>query len=297
MLRTKSKKISEIFTSLGVLCLWLCLILSLRLAPTHAQPQRKSASAPSQTLYYIVDVAETPGAVYRIENREPDADDFFKRPSGSISSIALCNGQLYFCSDNDRRIYQRTGKQQERVVFEYTTYIRDVAVDPNGNLYFSVASGPKGDGRIYQLTPSVNNLEDDGRFSIATDSQSRPVQVRLSTVDKFWEGDFTFDEQSNLYLSSGNHIPAFIYRVPKNPNGVHGRPQKVYRDSQGAIKGIAMPNIQSNTRQDFIYYADWRQTIYKLNIRDSRRSREFSGNVAKSRNPHLSDIAFDIRSP
>lgn len=304
MLRTEYKNISVVFTSLGVLCLWLCLMLSLRLAPTHAQPQRQSASAPRQPPYYAVDSFQKPGMVYRIVNGKPSI--FFRRRSDSISCIALWGGQLYFCSANDRKIYQRMG-QRERVVFEHTSTVRDVAVDPKGNLYFSEASGPKGDGRIYQLTPSVssaNKLKDDGRFSIATDSQSRPVQVRLSTVDKFWEGDFTFDEQSNLYLCSGNHIPAFIYRVPKDPNGVYGRPQRVYKDSRGAIKGIAIePNVRDPNNPDFICYADWGRSIFRLRIDNLRRSVAFSGSfsvsgkVAKSRNQHLSDIAFDIRSP
>ena len=201
------------------------------------------------------------------------------------------------------RIHQRMG-QRERVVFEHTSIVRDIAVDSSGNLYFTEASGAKGDGRIYQLTPSVNNLGPKGRFSISSTSRKGPIQVRLSTVDKFWEGDFTFDSQGKLYLCSGNHIPAFIYRVPKDPNGVYGRPQRVYKDSRGAIKGIAIePNVKDPNNPDFIYYADWGRSIFRLRIDNLRRSVAFSGSfsvsgkVAKSRNPHLSDIAFDIRSP
>lgn len=298
MLRIKHKKISVQFITLAVLCLCYGLMIYLSLAPAYA------AALPPQPSYYVVDAYQTPGAVYKIVNRTPRP--FFRRRLGSISSIALWRGQLYFCSANDKRIYQkRTGQQQERVVFEHRTYIRDVAVDPSGYLYFSEASGAKGDGRIYKLSPRVNELEDDGHFSIATDSQSRPVQVqvRLSTVDKFWAGDFTFDEQGNnaqgnnaqgnLYLSSGNHIPAFIYRVKIEKGSQYGSPRKIYKDSRGAIKGIAIdPNDP-----DFIYYADWKQTIYKLNIRNSRRIRAFSGSIARSRNQHLSDIAFNIRRP
>lgn len=290
MLRIKSINISMRFITLAVLCLCYGLMMYLSLSPAYAVP-------PSQQPYYVVDAYQTPGVVYKIENRRPGV--FFRRRLGSISSIALWRGQLYFCSANDKRIYQkRTGQQQERVVFEHRTYIRDLAVDPNGNLYFSEASGAKGNGRIYKLSPRVNELRPDRRFSISSDSRMNPVQVRLSTVDGFWAGDFTFDAQSNLYLSSGNRTPASIYRVLRVTEGRYGSPERrIYRDSRGAIKGIAMPNIQSNTRQDFIYYADWKQTIYKLNIRNSRRIRAFSGSIARSRNPHLSDIAFDIISP
>jgi len=289
MLRIKHKNISMQFVTLVVLCMCFGLVMSLLLTSTHA-------AQPPQQPYYVVDAYQTPGVVFRIVNREPD--DFFRRRSGNISSIALCNGQLYFCSANDRRIYQRIG-ERERVVFEYTTYIRDVAFDPNGNLYFSEASGAKSDGRIYKLSPRVNELPTDGRFSIATESQSGPVQVRLSTVDGFWAGDFTFDAQSNLYLSSGNRTPASIYRVLRVTEGQYGSPERrIYRDSRGAIKGIAIePNTADPNNPIFIYYADWRQTIYKLNIRNSRRIRAFSGSIARSRNQHLSDIAFDIINP
>ena len=289
MLRIKHKNISMQFVTLVVLCMCFSLVMSILLTSTRA-------AQPPQQPYYVVDAYQTPGVVFRIVNREPDADDFFGRRSGNISSIALCNGQLYFCSANDRRIYQ-TIEERERVVFEHTSYVRDIAVDPNGNFYFSAASGAGSDGAIYELRPRANELGSTQRFSI---SRRRPIRVYLNTVDGFWAGDFTFDAQSNLYISSGNHIPAFIYRLPRDPNGVYGRPQRVYKDNRGAIKGIAMgPSIRPNMPQDFIYYADWRQTIYKLNIRDSRRSREFSFSEenAQSGNRHLSDIAFDIRSP
>jgi len=284
MLRIKHKNISMQFVTLVVLCMCFGLVMSLLLTSTHA------AQPPPQP-YYAVDAYQTPGVVYRIESRRRKPDVFFRRRLGTIYSIALWEEQLYFCSANDRRIYLKKPNEPERIVFTHNTYIRDIAVDSSGNLYFTEASGAKGDGRIYKLSPGVNEPRPKG-FS------PRPLYtVELKTVDKFWAGDFTFDAQGKLYLSSGNHIPAFIYRVTRNPNGVYGRPQRVYTDSRGAIKGIAMPNIQSNTRQDFIYYADWKQTIYKLNIDNSRRSRAFSGSLARSRNQHLSDIAFDLKSP
>lgn len=284
MLRIKHKDIFMQFIALVVLCLFAGLTMSLWLNPACAAP-------PPQQPYYVVDAYQTPCVVYRIVNSKPSI--FFRRRSGNISSIALWRGQLYFCSANARRIFVKRHRESERVVFTHNTYVRDVAVDPNGNLYFSEASGARGDGRIYKLRPRVNELRPDRRFSISSDSQSRSVQVRLSTVDGFWAGDFTFDARGDLYLSTGNRTPAFIYRLPRDPNGVHARPQKVYRDTKGAIKGLAIDPRNS----DFIYYADWGRIVYGLNIRSFRRNVTFSGNVAKSRIPHLSDVALDIRSP
>jgi len=283
MLRIKSKKISVQFITLAVLCLCYGFMIYLSLPPAYA-------ALPPPQPYFIVDADQTPAVVYRIVNKKSSI--FFKRRSGRISSIALRGEQLYFCSPDDRRIYQRIG-QRERVVFEHKTYIRDIAIDPSGYLYFSVASGAKGDGRIYKLSPRVDELGREGRFSISSDSQRRPIQVRLSTVDKYWEGDFAFDAQGHLYLSSGKRIPASIYKIQKQGENRYGVPQHRYRDNKGAIKGIAIDPRNSN----FIYFADWGRTIYGLNIRSLGRNVTFSGKVAGSSKPHLSDVAFDIRSP
>ena len=296
MLRIKYKNISMQFIALVVLCLWHGLMMYPWIPSTYAQRKQQTAYAQRQQPYYIVDAYQIPGVVYRIVNRKPN--DFFRRRSGSISSIALWRGQLYFCSANESRIYQRMG-QKERAIFEHTTYVRDVAFHPNGNLYFSEASGGGDDGKIYKLIFSKTNKPE------------LSYRIPLKTVDGFWAGDFTFDSHGNLYLSSGNHTPAFIYRVPNQKAGKSesDSPKKVYtvekvarvhKDIRGAIKGIAIepniqPNIQPNILQDFIYYADWRQNIYKLSIGNLRRIVEFSGNIAQSDKPHLSDIAFDMR--
>ena len=285
MLRIKSEKISVQFITLAVLCLCYGLMIYLSLPPAYAalSPQ------PPQPPYYIVDADQTPCIVYRIVNRKPSI--FFKRRSGTISSIAFWRGQLYFCPANDKRIYVKKPNEPERIVFIHNTYVRDVAIDPSGSLYFTEANGAKSDGRIYKLTPPVDKL---GSKGFSRQSRQPFYTVQLKTVDGFWAGDFTFDAQRNLYLSSGNRTPASIYRVLRVREGQYGSPERrIYKDSRGSIKGIAIDPRNSN----FIYYANWGRTIYRLNIDNSRRSVAFSGNVAKSRNPHLSDVALDIRSP
>lgn len=281
MLRIKHKDMFMQFIALVVLCLFAGLTMSLWLNPACAAP-------PPQQPYFVVDAYQSPGVVHRIVSGKPST--FFRRRSGGISSIALWRGQLYFCSASDKRIYLKKPNEPERVVFEHRTYIRNVAVDPSGYLYFSEASGAKGDGRIYKLTPPVDKL---GSKGFSRQSRQPFYTVQLKTVDGFWAGNCAFDSQGNLYLSTGNRTPAFIYKVPKEEGGRYGSPKKVYRDTKGAIKGIIVDPSNSN----FIYYADWKKTIYGLNIRSLRRNVTFSGNVAKSRNPHLSDVALDIRSP
>jgi WD40 repeat protein len=260
------------------LCLLFGLMMYLSLPFTYGAELRMQP-------YYVVDAYQTPGGVYRIVNSKSSV--FFRRESDSISSIALCNRQLFFCSAKDKRIYQKMGRE-ERVVFEHNTFIQDISVDSGGNLYFSVAYGANGDGRIYKLTPSVNQVGDDG---FSPQSNQPFYAVRLNTVDGFWAGNFAFDEQGNLYLGSGNRLPAFIYRLDKIKGNQYKPPRKIYKDAENAIKGIAM----EPTNMNFAYYVDWKQTIHKVNLRYSIHSVEHSENIAGSRNPHLSDVAFDVR--
>jgi hypothetical protein len=278
MLRTKHEKMSVQFITLITFFLCCGLTAYFILAPAY------SAQSP-QRPYFIIDGYQTPGTVFRIVYREPSA--IFQRQSGTIISIALWRGRFYFCSLNDNRIFQITGKQ-ERMVYKHNTYIRDIALDSGGNLYFSEAYGGERDGRIYRLTPTVNNLGSKQQFYISKKDQ--PINILLKTVDGFYGGDFTFDLQDNLYLTSGNRPPAFIYKIDKTKGGKYGAPKKIYKETKGAIKGVAIDPGNPNSA----YYADWKQTIYRLDIKSQRRSVEFTQKVTESKTPRLSDVAFDM---
>ena len=99
MLRIRNKSIPMLLITVVVLCIFCGLGMSHWLTSTHA-------AQPPQQPYYVVDAFETPAAVYRITNREPNI--LFKRDSGTIVSFALCNGRFYFCPINDKRIFQRS---------------------------------------------------------------------------------------------------------------------------------------------------------------------------------------------
>ena len=96
----------------------------------------------------------------------------------------------------------------EDAIYTHTTYIRDVAFvrDEPGrwHLRFSEACGAYGDGKIYRI-------EDDGTVSLF-------FEVPLEEVGGFWAGDFAFNPFNSLvlYLSSGNKVPAHIYRVSES---------------------------------------------------------------------------------
>jgi len=141
----------------------------------------------------------------------------------------------------------------EDAIYTHTTYIRDVAVafvrDEPGrwHLYFSEACGACGDGKIYRI-------EDDGTVSLF-------FEVPLEEVGGFWAGDFAFNPFNSLvlYLSSGNKVPAHIYRVSES--GI----ERIYTDTSGSIAGFVF--ISSDT----LCYANWRGEIYRVDLTEGSR--------------------------
>lgn len=202
---------------------------------------------------YYTDAKESPGSVYHAGTPRPH----YTRRSGNIYSFAFHPGvpeKLYFVNANENKIYLTaltgTGYSAEQVVYTHNTYVRDIAfaLDDAGDLhlYFSEATGAGANGRIYRL-------EGNG-------TATPFYEVRLSDVGGSWAGDFAFDTEGNLYLSSGNRIPASIYRVRSGTGAV----ETVYTDNAEPIKGLIVQNGQ-------IYYANWRDTIYNLNLTDGRK--------------------------
>ncbi|MCX8207792.1 MAG: PQQ-dependent sugar dehydrogenase [Methanothrix sp.] len=200
---------------------------------------------------YYTDAKESPGSVYHM------GTPHYTRRSGNIYSFAFHPGvpeKLYFVNANENKIYltalTRTGYSAEQVVYTHSTYVRDIAfaLDDAGDLhlYFSEATGAGANGMIYRL-------EGNG-------TATPFYEVRLSDVGGSWAGDFAFDTDGNLYLSSGNRIPASIYRVRYGTGGV----ETVYTDNEEPIKGLVVQDGQ-------MYYANWRDTIYNLNLTDIRK--------------------------
>ena len=213
---------------------------------------------PSVTSYYFTDAFE-PGAgrIYRLDNGAVTI--YYTRPSGQIYSLALApGGTLYFCNANKSQIYRIQGGV-EVSVYTHGTYVRDLAFDSAGNLYFSEASGAGNDGMIYRLDGST---------------ASPFFQVQLSQVDGFWGGDFTFDRNGDLWLSSGNEIPAHLYHV------VGSVPQRVYTASVECITGLSFEPDGS------LVYANWDNKIVRLAMPGLARSEVYVYPTAQ----HISDV-------
>jgi len=226
----------------------------------------------SSFLYFAV-ASENPGSVYQVDLRTGDVSTLYTRPHGHLYSFAFHPGipeKLYYVSANDTKIFRvlwlRDHWSEEEVIYQHTTYVKDIAFGPEPvtgtpapggpplRLFFSEATGAG--GKIYYL---------DGR--------NRPVlyyEVRMP-----WAGDFAFDENGVLYLSSGNRAPAKLYKVEG------GTVYTLYRHPE-PIKGFVV-------RGGKVYFANWRGSVYVLDLASGEVEELFT-NPRRFR--WLSDVNF-----
>jgi hypothetical protein len=138
--------------------------------------------------------------------------------------------------------------------------MKDVAVkktDLSGNyeVYYSIATGGWRDGRIYRVDGPEN-------ASLYYTVNLADVQVPACNESiGHWSGNFAFDSADNLYLSSGNHAPASIFRIGgAGVDGVTGSPVEIY-SRNCSIMGLCYESPGN------LYFADHLSSIYRLNLR------------------------------
>jgi hypothetical protein len=208
--------------------------------------------------FYIADARESPGTVYRVqEGRE---HIFHARSAGNVYSIAFSqDGTLHFVNANDTRIFRLDGPR-ETVVHTHHTYVRDIAFDGNDTLYFSEATGAGGDGSIYWMQRGNPSLF---------------AEIPLDDIGGYWAGDFAFDTDNNLYISTGNRIPASIYKRNRGWEEIH-------KEERESIKGFAFLAC------DFLVFTNWRSHVYFLDIVSDEKTLAYE-NLSRT---WLSDVAF-----
>lgn len=243
----------------------LILLMALMSIPAMGQ---------GPTTIYFADAMENPGKVYSSDGSGMESV-YFSRPSGNLYTFAFhpyVPEKLYYVNANDNKIYLAltypvgTWTTTDQVVYTHSTYIRDLEYFPGSGpsgllIYFSESSGAAGDGKIY-------NLRSSGSATLY-------YTVRLSDVDGFWAGDFIHDSDGNLYLSSGNRIPASIYRVSA------GTVSRIYTSNTAPITGMAYLDGS-------IYYANWGNEIHRLDLST------MADTVFRSQPGHtwISDVGF-----
>lgn len=223
---------------------------------------------------YYADGYSSRGSVYLANSSSAPETIIYTRPSGNLHSFTFHPGiteKLYFVNANQRNIYRVdelwSGWTAESIIYTHKTYVRDIAFafDKDGRMgiYFSEASGAGGDGKIYKLY-------DNGSTDLF-------YTVDISRVGGSWGGDFTFDYDGNLYLSSGNRVPGSIYKVARGTGAV----TEIFDSEKGPIAGLVYRNGD-------IYYADWRQSIYRLDL-DSMTITSYYTNTRRTQ---ISDVGF-----
>jgi hypothetical protein len=231
----------------------------------------------SEALYpleiHFADGSMDPGKVYEFDESTGTTGVVYSR-SGTHDSLdsflfAPWNlDRLFFVNANKRNIYVKDpffGAGPEVTFYTHTTYVRDIAIGPDGALYFSEACGACGDGKIWRLASD-------------TTSASLYYTVALANVDGYWSGDFAFSREGTLYLSGGNIIPGKLYEVDVAANAV----TKLYTDPNEPIEGLA---LGSST---VLYYANGNSRIYELHLATGFRRAVFEDAGFGD----LSDVAF-----
>lgn len=212
---------------------------------------------------YFTDSFQTTGSVYELIGSASTPIFTF---SGTLSGNRLYHsafdrrtGKLYVSNSNQFKLFavnSATGAAGD--VFTHTTYLRDVAFDPAGNLYFSEATGAGADGKIYRL-------------NLTSGTATVFYNVLRSSVGGFWAGDFTFAPDGHLYISTGNVIGGRVYRI--DDPAAASAPVSVYSIAAESVTGIAFD------RYGQFYYSNWDSTaghIYQLQLSTGTRTLIFS---------------------
>jgi hypothetical protein len=186
---------------------------------------------------YLVDREEDPGIIFMLE--EGRLRPVYFRSEGLLDAIAVFeSGPAYFVAPGHTDIYSADGLT-ETLVYRHDTFVRNVCFHPDsGNhLYFSESWGAGRDGRVLRLNLGL------GRVDIF-------CTVPVGEVG-YWAGDFAFDPDGNLYISSGNHRPAAIYGY------VGGHFSEQYT-SDDCIMGFCFVDA------DTLCYTDFDNHLYRL---------------------------------
>jgi len=215
---------------------------------------------------------------------------FFSQRSvlvGDLHAFALARNRQEFYLCANRNSIVRSDENGEENFFTHKTYVRDLALDDDDNVYFSEASGAGADGKIYRVRPAKGE----------TGATAELVCTVFLRDVGYWAGNFAFGraargglDENTLYLSSGNQVPAAIYRLTRE-GGEWGKPQPVFQ-AEMSIMGLVFtgPGEAYFVSGDQVFrLTDLKRVARVLTLPDVSRLRDVSlvprAPAAKQDNP------------
>ncbi|MBN2445002.1 MAG: WD40 repeat domain-containing protein [Spirochaetales bacterium] len=221
---------------------------------------------------YFSDATESPGSVYHYRSDIKTRTSIYTRAADRLSSFAFAPWDpdlLYYVNASDKHIFSvqlDTSGLTENTIYSHTTYVRDIAFDQSGILYFSESTGAGGDGKIWRVETGT--------------TASLYYTVKLSDVGGFWAGHFTFGPDGSLYLSSGNCIPSSIYHVDMAANTV----TDIFHSPGASTTGITFGP------EDMLYFADNGPNIYSFDLTTMADQLAYTDPVKKIRDVGFREI-------
>jgi WD40 repeat protein len=232
-----------------------CVLLVLALVAVVMLAGCGGSGGGTTSYIYLATQNLSPGKILRVDGAAEQV--VLTNPSGHLTGFAFDGPTVtppasafdwcYFCNGVDgMQIYRADGS----TVYTHTTFISDLAVGPDGALYFSESYGAGADGKIY-------------RFN-AAGVPSLFYTVALAQVH-FFSGSFAFSPDGTLYISNGNTGNAGVWRCP-----LTGAPTEVYhRTDDGDVTGFCF------TDDNTFLFTDLTDTLRRASINGTTASTVF----------------------
>jgi hypothetical protein len=242
------------------------LCLGLAVLPGVAEGQDPAVQLKPGVLLLVSQEGQSasgsPSLVHAWDRKGKRPSLVFRKQSEIHAFAVGRNGQQYYLNHSGTSIMQADkAGANEKVIFSHKTYVRELALDNDDNVYFSESSGTGADGRIYRVRPGTKLLlaitKDKGTSGAPVTKPAEPKgekgteeqapvsaepvctvplqHMKAGLGTGYWAGNFAFGrdargmvDTNTLYLTSGNSGPGgAIFRM-KRKNGIWSQPQPVF---------------------------------------------------------------------
>jgi len=227
----------------------------------RAGPAPRATASPTVDwpAIHLVDSDLSPGAIVSVDPDTGAVIGAYTRASGTIATIGMNEypNKIYFTSGSGDRLYRVMSSggrwQEEQVFYEHDAPIVDIeqVMRPGlpHDVYFSEPAIGASAGKIYQLVLDQLRLH---------------YEVDPADVGGRWDGHFTFDDEMNIYLSTGGATPGRVYKV------VDGTPRSVFRTQTAPVAGLTW--VRGAEDEGALYYVNLASRLSRLDLAHGYRS-------------------------